>query len=83
VGAEAMACGTALVASRRGGLPEVGGDAARYIDPEDTAGFAAVVADLADHPDTVTWMRAEGLRLIEHRTWDVASRRITEVAGAI
>ena len=83
VAAEAMACGTALVASRRGGLPEVGGDAARYIDPEDTAGFAAVVADLADHPDTVTWMRAEGLRLIEHRTWDMASRQIAEVAGVI
>ena len=83
VGAEAMACGTALVTSRRGGLPEVGGDAARYVDPEDTAGFAAVVADLADHPDTVAWMEAEGLRLIEHRTWEGASRRIAEVAGSI
>ena len=82
VGAEAMACGTALVASRRGGLPEVGGDAARYVDPEDTAGFAAVIADLADHPDTVIRMQAEGLGLSEHRTWEAASRRIAEVAGA-
>jgi len=77
-----MACGTALVASRRGGLPEVGGDAARYVDPADTAAFAAVIADLADHPDTVARMGADGLRLSEHRTWEAASRRIAAVAGA-
>jgi len=81
VAAEAMACGTALVASPRGGLPEVGGDAARYVDPEDTAGFAAVIADLADHPDTVARMGTESLRLAEHRTWEAASRRIAAVAG--
>jgi glycosyltransferase involved in cell wall biosynthesis len=83
VAAEAMACGTALVAARRGGLPEVGGDAARYVDPEDTAAFAAVIVDLTDHPDTVARMGADGLRQIEHRTWEVASRRIAEVAGAL
>lgn len=82
VAAEAMACGTALVASSRGGLPEVGGDAARYVDPKDTDGFAAVIAELAEHPDTVNRMGAESWRLAEPRTWEAASRRIAEVAGA-
>lgn len=47
---EAMACGAALVCSARGGLPEVAGDAALYIDPEDPAGFADALVALANDP---------------------------------
>jgi glycosyltransferase involved in cell wall biosynthesis len=82
VASESMACGTALVASRRGGLPEVAGDAARYVDPEDTAAFAAVIADLAEHPDKVERMGRASLRQVDHLRWETTSRRIAEVAGA-
>jgi glycosyltransferase involved in cell wall biosynthesis len=44
---EALAQGCALVASRRGGLPEIAGDAALFVDPADTAGFAAALRGLA------------------------------------
>ncbi len=44
---EAMAMGAALVCSDRGGLPEVVGDAALVIDPEDAAGVAGAVVALA------------------------------------
>ena len=81
VAAEAMACGTALVASRRGGLPEVGGDAARYVDPEDPASFGALLAELAGDPDQVASMAAAGLRRSARFTWERAARRIAEVAG--
>lgn len=33
---EAMACGTPVVTCRNSSLPEVGGDAALYVDPDDT-----------------------------------------------
>jgi UDP-glucose:(glucosyl)LPS alpha-1,2-glucosyltransferase len=44
---EALAQGCALVASRRGGLPEIGGQAALFVDPSDTAGFADTLRRLA------------------------------------
>jgi glycosyltransferase involved in cell wall biosynthesis len=47
---EAMACGAALVCSPRGGLPEVGGDAAVYADPDDPAAFADAILALANDP---------------------------------
>ena len=40
---EAMSCGLACVASRRGGVPEVGGDAVVYVDPTKTDDFAAAI----------------------------------------
>jgi len=42
---EAQACGCAVITSNRSPMNEVGGAAAVYVDPEDTEGAAAVVAD--------------------------------------
>ncbi len=47
---EAMACGAALVCSPRGGLPEVGGDAALYAEPDDPAAVADAILALALDP---------------------------------
>ena len=44
---EALAHGCALVTTRRGGLPEIAGDAALYVDPSDGQGFAAALRRLA------------------------------------
>jgi UDP-glucose:(glucosyl)LPS alpha-1,2-glucosyltransferase len=47
---EALACGAALVVSPRGGLPEVAGDAAAYIDPDDANSIAQAILRLAQDP---------------------------------
>ncbi|MEO8713395.1 MAG: glycosyltransferase family 4 protein, partial [Acetobacteraceae bacterium] len=40
---EAMACGAAVIAAPRGGLPEVAGEAALYADPDDPAALAEAI----------------------------------------
>jgi glycosyltransferase involved in cell wall biosynthesis len=50
VAIEAMAAGAALITSRRGGLPELGGEAAVYADPDDPAALAGAIRVLAGEP---------------------------------
>jgi UDP-glucose:(glucosyl)LPS alpha-1,2-glucosyltransferase len=51
VALEAMASGAALICSPRGGLPEVAGDAAVYVNPDDPAEIAAAIRMLGrDEP---------------------------------
>lgn len=52
-GLEAMASGCALVVSRRGGLPEMAGDAAVLFDPDDPDGLTAALRPLVADPDTL------------------------------
>jgi len=50
VALEALGCGAALICSGRGGLTEVGGEAALYADPDDPAALAVAIRALADDP---------------------------------
>jgi UDP-glucose:(glucosyl)LPS alpha-1,2-glucosyltransferase len=43
VALEALASGSALICSSRGGLPEVAGEAAMYVNPDDPAEIAAAI----------------------------------------
>ena len=57
---EALGAGATLVVSRRGGLPEIGGEAAVYIDPEDAASLAATLVALARDPARRAMLGAAG-----------------------
>jgi glycosyltransferase involved in cell wall biosynthesis len=50
VALEALANGAALICSPRGALPEVAGDAAVYVDPEDVAALEDAIVALANDP---------------------------------
>ncbi len=50
VNAEAMACGTPVVGSNRGGIPEVLGDCGLLVDPEDTVELAEALVELLNEP---------------------------------
>jgi glycosyltransferase involved in cell wall biosynthesis len=69
---EAMACGTPVVATRAGALPETCGDAALLVDPGDDAALAdAVLAGLGD-----TRLAAAGRAHAARFSWD---RTVAEI----
>ncbi len=65
---EAMASGTPVVASRTGALPEVLGDAAIFIDPEDERSVAQGIRDLLGGEGLSDLLRAKGLERAERFT---------------
>ncbi len=58
---EAMACGTPVVASARAAVPEVVGDAARLVDPEDEAALRAALVEVLSREELRAELRRRGL----------------------
>jgi spore coat protein SA len=61
VNAEAMACGTPVVGSNRGGIPEVLGPDGIVVNPEQTTDFANALAQLLDDPALRTNLSADSV----------------------
>ncbi|MBO3746418.1 glycosyltransferase family 4 protein [Streptosporangiaceae bacterium NEAU-GS5] len=76
---EHMACGTPLVASRTGALPEVVGDAAVQVAPGDAEELAAVLRRLLDSPQERAEVGRQGYdRVMERYAWPVVARKTVE-----
>jgi len=66
---EAMACGTPVLTSATSALPEIAGDAALLIDPEDTAAIADGLARLTSDAVLRADLGARGLARAAQFTW--------------
>lgn len=75
---EAMASGTPVMVSNRSCLPEVCGDAARYIEPDDVAGFSAAIADALEDPE---WQRSSAIRGLEQSSGFTWGRCVERTVG--
>jgi glycosyltransferase involved in cell wall biosynthesis len=67
---EAMACGTPVLTSTTSSLPEVAGDAALLVPPDDTAAIAAGLRHLFAEGRLRTELRERGLRHAAQFTWE-------------
>ena len=71
---EAMRLGTPVICARASSLPEVGGEAAAYVHPDDDAALAAIAARVLEDDALHARMRAAGLEQSERFSWDDTAR---------
>ncbi|HEY52013.1 MAG TPA: glycosyltransferase family 4 protein [Caldilineae bacterium] len=67
--AEAMACGAPAITTSSSSLPEVAGDAALIVDPDDSDALAQALVDVLNDPDRQEAMHAAGLAHISRFNW--------------
>jgi glycosyltransferase involved in cell wall biosynthesis len=70
---EAMACGTPVLTSNVSCLPEIAGDAALLVDPEDIASIAAGMERLDASASLRADLRSRGLQRAAQFTWDACA----------
>ncbi len=76
---EAMACGTPVVLSDRGSLPEVGGPAAVFVDPDHPEDIAAGMARVLEDPVLRERMREASLAHAARFTWEATAHRTLQI----
>lgn len=80
---EAMACGTPAIAAHRASLPEVGGDAIAYFEPDDPSSLESVLRRVLDDPDYRQTLAGRGLHRAKSFTWEKTARETWQVIEAL
>jgi glycosyltransferase involved in cell wall biosynthesis len=75
---EAMACGTPVIASKTGSLPEVTGDAALLVDPHHVEAIADAMRQLSRDPALHRQLCERGLDRAAGFTWERTARMTLE-----
>ena len=76
---EAMACGTPVIASNRGALPEVVGEAGTLVDPLDADAFAKAICDLFNTPARRAERSARASAQAATFSWDRSAAKVMTV----
>ncbi|MDP2991636.1 MAG: glycosyltransferase family 1 protein, partial [Kiritimatiellota bacterium] len=75
---EAFACGTPVICSNKGSLPEVAGGAALIVQPQDTLGLTEALRRVLTDFRLARDMRERGLRQAQKFTWEATARMTLE-----
>jgi glycosyltransferase involved in cell wall biosynthesis len=76
---EAMACGAPCVISDRGSLPEIAGDAAKEIDPDDVMELAEALAGVLNDVQLQQQLRRKGFARAAEFSWERCARETLDV----
>ena len=76
---EAMACGAPVVSSNAGPLPEVAGDAALLLKPDDPAAWASAMAEVLSDARLADALRQKGFARAAAFSWDRAALATRDV----
>jgi glycosyltransferase involved in cell wall biosynthesis len=76
---EAMACGTPVITSNAASLPEVVGDAAVLVRPDDVDGFANAMIRLVNDAALRAELCKRGLERAKIFSWEHAARELVEL----
>jgi glycosyltransferase involved in cell wall biosynthesis len=80
---EAMACGTPVVCSRAASLPEVGGEAAVYFDPQSPEDLADAIERVLSSEELRATLRAKGLERAARFSWIESAAKHVQVYHAV
>jgi len=72
---EAMTCGAPVIASNRGAIPEVAGQAAWLMDADDDATLAAYLRQLLTSPEQARRLQSLGFERAAQFSWPATARR--------
>ena len=75
---EAMATGAPVVTSKVSSIPEVGGDAVVYVDPEDEAAIGAALERLLTSPEERAELAERGRRRAAEFSWERTARAVLD-----
>jgi glycosyltransferase involved in cell wall biosynthesis len=73
---EAMACGTPILSSRAGSLPEVVGEAGIFFDPTDVKAMSKALRSLLAEPDRRDRLAGLALERSKRYTWAASARGV-------
>ncbi len=73
---EAMKCGAPVLASRTSSIPEVGGDATVYMDPEDGESIVAGFEKIYGNKEKIAELRQKGLQQADRFSWRKTAQQI-------
>ena len=76
---EAMACGTPVVASNRSAIPEVTGDAAALVDPDDIPAMARALEKIRDDQEERRKLIEAGVKRVAEFSWKKTARMTLEL----
>lgn len=80
---EAMACGAPVISTNRSSIPEVAGDAALLLDPDEPEAFAEAVTTIARSVEEREKMSRAGIKRAAQFSWDICAKKTWEALSAM